>query len=236
MKRSFLSLCLVAVMAIAAHAEDKKPGTATFVVSGTEGCALSLEVPGSDSLDQPAALPTFEGLALGENDEVTVTLQKGVLAAKKTGSMTMVVEDVQDGLLYLVTPDWDGLSMPSTLPAFEGISLAKNDPVVVTVALKKKGAAGKTAAHTGGPDCKCRQCQRIANIAARDEAKLKEILTVAQSLKKREDLKKLTPVLLDFFGDDKAAAEKFMRKVDKELVDPANLKNFTLEDILQFAK
>ncbi len=234
MKRSFLSLCLVAAMAIATHAEDKKqPGAATFVVSSTEGCALSLEIPG-DSLDQPAVLPAFEGIALGENDEVTVTLQKGVLAAKKPGSMTMVVEDVQDGLLYLVTPDWDGLSMPSTLPAFEGITLAKNDPVVVTVALKKKGVAGKTAAHTGGPDCKCRQCQRIANIAARDEAKLQKILTTAQSLKKREDLKTLTPVLLDFFGDDKAEAEAFIRKVDK-MVKPEDFKGITLEDILRFA-
>jgi len=236
MKRSFLSLCLVAAMAIAAHAEDKKqPGGATFVVASVEGCTLSLESPDSDDFDQPAVLPAFDGIALGENDEITVTVKKGVLAAKQPGSMTLVVEDVADGLLYLVTPDWDGLSMPSTLPAFEGLALAKNDPVVVSVALKKKGVASKAAAHIGGPDCKCRQCQRIANIAARDEAKLQKILTTAQSLKTRDDLKKLTPVLLDFFGDDKAAAEAFMRKVDK-MVKPEDFKGITLEDILQFAK
>jgi len=100
--------------------------------------------------------------------------------------------------------------------------------------MKKKGVATKTAAHTGGPDCKCRQCQRIANIAARDEAKLQKILTTAQSLKKREDLKTLTPVLLDFFGDDKAEAEAFIRKVDK-MVKPEDFKGITLEDILRFA-
>ncbi len=236
MKRSFLSLCLVAAMAIAAHAaEDKKQaGTASFVVSSVEGCALSLESPGSDSFDQPSVLPAFEGLGLGENDEVTVTVRKGVLAGKKTGSMTLVVSDIADDLLYLVTPDWDGLSMPGTLPAFEGLALAKDDPVVVTVVLKKKGVAGKAVAHTGAPDCKCRQCARIATIVAKDEAKLQKILTTAQGMKNRDDLKKLTPVILDFFGDDKAAAEAFMRKVDK-MVKPEDFKGITLEDILRFA-